>query len=143
ASVFMRGTNSDHVLVLVDGVRIDSAAGGVAINHFPLGLVERLEVIRGPGAAMYGSDAVGGVINIITRSHRGNNLKQVTAGIGSNQTRKGDVVAKADVNEQGHLQLAAGFEKTDGYDIKSTQTGVDYGYESQNLMGGYEHRFND
>ncbi|QSA19016.1 TonB-dependent receptor plug domain-containing protein, partial [Vibrio furnissii] len=41
ASVFMRGTNSDHVLVLVDGVRIDSAAGGVAINHFPLGLVER------------------------------------------------------------------------------------------------------
>ncbi|MBY7902159.1 TonB-dependent receptor [Vibrio fluvialis] len=143
ASVFMRGTNSDHVLVLVDGVRIDSAAGGVAINRFPLGLVERLEVIRGPGAAMYGSDAVGGVINIITRSHRGNNLKQVTAGIGSNQTRKGDVVAKADVNEQGHLQLAAGFEKTDGYDIKSTQTGVDYGYESQNLMGGYEHRFND
>ncbi|MBY7783396.1 TonB-dependent receptor [Vibrio fluvialis] len=143
ASVFMRGTNSDHVLVLVDGVRIDSAAGGVAINHFPLGLVERLEVIRGPGAAMYGSDAVGGVINIITRSHRGNNLKQVTAGIGSNQTRKGDVVAKADVNEQGHLQLAAGFEKTDGYDIKSTQTGVDYGYESQNLMGGYEYRFND
>ncbi|EPA8368300.1 TonB-dependent receptor [Vibrio fluvialis] len=143
ASVFMRGTNSDHVLVLVDGVRIDSAAGGVAINHFPLGLVERLEVIRGPGAAMYGSDAVGGVINIITRSHRGNNLKQVTAGIGSNQTRKGDVVAKTDVNEQGHLQLAAGFEKTDGYDIKSTQTGVDYGYESQNLMGGYEHRFND
>ncbi|ELI5739775.1 TonB-dependent receptor [Vibrio fluvialis] len=143
ASVFMRGTNRDHVLVLVDGVRIDSAAGGVAINHFPLGLVERLEVIRGPGAAMYGSDAVGGVINIITRSHRGNNLKQVTAGIGSNQTRKGDVVAKADVNEQGHLQLAAGFEKTDGYDIKSTQTGVDYGYESQNLMGGYEHRFND
>ncbi|MBL4297403.1 TonB-dependent receptor [Vibrio fluvialis] len=143
ASVFMRGTNSDHVLVLVDGVRIDSAAGGVAINHFPLGLVERLEVIRGPGAAMYGSDAVGGVINIITRSHRGNNLKQVTVGIGSNQTRKGDVVAKADVNEQGHLQLAAGFEKTDGYDIKSTQTGVDYGYESQNLMGGYEYRFND
>ncbi|QTH04890.1 TonB-dependent receptor domain-containing protein [Vibrio fluvialis] len=143
ASVFMRGTNSDHVLVLVDGVRIDSAAGGVAINHFPLGLVERLEVIRGPGAAMYGSDAVGGVINIITRSHRGNNLKQVTVGIGSNQARKGDVVAKADVNEQGHLQLAAGFEKTDGYDIKSTQTGVDYGYESQNLMGGYEHRFND
>lgn len=143
ASVFMRGTNSSHVLVLVDGVRIDSAAGGVAINRFPLGLVERLEVIRGPGAAMYGSDAVGGVINIITRSHRGNNLKQVTVGIGSHQARKGDVVAKADVNEQGHLQLAAGFEKTDGYDIKSTQTGVYYGYESQNLMGGYEHRFND
>lgn len=143
ASVFMRGTNSGHVLVLVDGVRVNSAAGGVEINHFPLGLVERLEVIRGPGAAVYGSDAVGGVINIITRSHRGNSLKQVTVGVGSNQSRKGEVVAKADVNEQGHLQLAAGFEKTDGYDIKSIQTGVDYGYENQNLMGGYEHRFNE
>jgi len=143
ASVFMRGTNSGHVLVLVDGVRIDSAAGGVAINRFPLGLVERIEIVRGPSAAIYGSDAIGGVINIITRSHRGHSLKQVTVGIGSDKARKGDVVAKTDVNEQGHLQLAAGFEKTDGYDIKSTQTGVDYGYESQDLMGGYEHRFND
>ena len=44
ASIFMRGTNSSHVLILVDGVRIDSAAGGVAINRFPIGLVERLEV---------------------------------------------------------------------------------------------------
>ncbi|NMS18791.1 TonB-dependent receptor, partial [Vibrio parahaemolyticus] len=67
----------------------------------------------------------------------------VTVGVGSNQSRKGEVVAKADVNELGHLQLAAGFEKTDGYDIKSIQTGVDYGYENQNLMGGYEHRFNE
>ena len=142
ASIFMRGTNSSHVLILVDGVRIDSAAGGVAINRFPIGLVERLEVIRGSGAAMYGSDAIGGVINIITRSHRGNNLKQVTVGVGSNQSRKGEVVTRTDVNELGHLQLSAGFEKTDGYDIKSLQTGVDYGYESQNLMGGYEHRFN-
>lgn len=143
SSVFMRGTNSSHVLVLVDGIRIDSAAGGVAINRFPLGLVERVEVVRGPGAAMYGSDAVGGVINIITRSHRGNNLKQLTVGIGSHQSRKADVVTKADVNQNGHMQLAAGFEQTEGYDITSTQTGVDYGYDSKSLMGGYEHRFND
>ncbi|MGY5585629.1 TonB-dependent receptor domain-containing protein [Vibrio cincinnatiensis] len=142
-SIFIRGTNSSHVLVLVDGVRIDSAAGGVAINHFPIGLVERLEVIRGSGAAMYGSDAIGGVINIITRSHRGNNLKQVTVGIGSHHSRQGDIVAKSDINDNGHFQLASGFEKTEGYDIKKNQTGVDYGYENQNLMGGYEHRFND
>ncbi|MBF4253613.1 TonB-dependent receptor, partial [Vibrio anguillarum] len=64
ASIFMRGTNSDHVLVLVDGIRINSSAGGVAINRFPIGLVERLEVIRGPSASVYGSDAIGGVINI-------------------------------------------------------------------------------
>ncbi len=142
ASVFMRGTNSDHVLVLVDGVRIESAAGGVAINRFPVGLVERLEIVRGSGAAMYGSDAIGGVINIITRTHLGDNLKQVNAGVGSNASRQGSVVVKNDTSEQGHLQLAAGFENTDGYDIKETGTGIDYGYDSQNLMGGYEHQFN-
>ncbi|MBJ6926929.1 TonB-dependent receptor plug domain-containing protein, partial [Vibrio cholerae] len=81
--VFIRGTNSNHVLVLVDGIRINSSAGGVALNRFPIGLVERLEVIRGPNAAVYGSDAIGGVINIITRSHRGDDAKQVSLGIGS------------------------------------------------------------
>ncbi len=143
ASIFMRGTNSSHVLILVDGVRIDSAAGGVALNRFPIGLVERLEVIRGSGAAMYGSDAIGGVINIITRTHRGDNFNQANVGAGSNHSRKGSVVAKNDTSEQGHLQLAAGFETTDGYDIKETSTGIDYGYDSQSLMAGYEHRFND
>jgi vitamin B12 transporter len=144
ASIFMRGTNSNHVLLLVDGIRISSAAGGVSFNKFPLGLVERVEVVRGPRAAIYGSDAVGGVINIITRSHQGDNFNQATLSIGSNSSRKSNFVAKNDVSGQGHLQLTAGFEKTDGYDIKeSDSTDIDYGYESQNLMGGYEHRFND
>ncbi len=143
ASIFIRGTNSSHVLVLVDGVRIDSAAGGVAINRFPVGLVERLEVIRGSGAAIYGSDAIGGVINIITRTHRGDSLKQVNAGVGSNASRQGSVVVKNDTSYSGHLQLAAGFENTDGYDIKESNSGIEYGYDSQNLMGGYEHQFNE
>lgn len=140
ASIFMRGTNSDHVLVLVDGIRINSSAGGVAINRFPIGLVERLEVIRGPSASVYGSDAIGGVINIITRSHRGDDAKQLALGIGSLASKKADIVAKADVNEKGHIQVAAGFEQTDGYDIKKTGNGTQYGFDSQNLMAGYEHQ---
>ncbi|MBF4284218.1 TonB-dependent receptor [Vibrio anguillarum] len=140
ASIFMRGTNSDHVLVLVDGIRINSSAGGVAINRFPIGLVERLEVIRGPSASVYGSDAIGGVINIITRSHRGDDAKQLALGIGSLASKKADIVAKADVNEQGHIQVAAGFEQTDGYDIKKTGNGPQYGFDSQNLIAGYEHQ---
>lgn len=143
ASVFMRGTNSDHVLVLVDGIRINSSAGGVAINRFPIGLVERLEVIRGPNAAVYGSDAIGGVINIITRSHRGDEAKQVSLGIGSLSSKKADVIAKADVEENGHLQVAAGFEQTDGYDIKNAGKGTQYGFDGQNLMAGYEHQLNE
>lgn len=70
ASVFIRGTNSDHVLVLLDGMPINDASGSGAAFNFgvdTLGDIERIEVVRGPMAALYGSAAIGGVINLITR----------------------------------------------------------------------------
>ena len=71
-SVFMRGTDSDQVLVLVDGVRIGSAtAGGAAWQDLPVDLIERIEIVRGPRSGLYGADAVGGVVQIfkIGRAH--------------------------------------------------------------------------
>ena len=70
ASVFIRGTNSDQVLVLRDGMPINDAADPSGAFNFgvdTLADVERIEVIRGPMAALYGSGAIGGVINLITR----------------------------------------------------------------------------
>ncbi|BCG65341.1 MAG: vitamin B12 transporter [Methyloprofundus sp.] len=68
-SVFLRGTESDHVLVLIDGVRAGSAtSGGAAWQHIPISEVESIEVIRGPKSSLYGADAIGGVIHIHTRS---------------------------------------------------------------------------
>lgn len=70
--VSIRGMGSEHTLVLVDGQRIGSAAGAVAHADFDLGWVpveaiERIEVVRGPMSSLYGSEALGGVVNIITR----------------------------------------------------------------------------
>ncbi|HEY1934730.1 MAG TPA: TonB-dependent receptor [Acetobacteraceae bacterium] len=70
ASVFIRGANSDHVLVLIDGMPINDAADSSGAFNFgtdTLADIERIEVIRGPMAALYGSGAIGGVINLITR----------------------------------------------------------------------------
>lgn len=67
-SVFMRGTNSNHVLVLIDGVRVAAAgSGGFTWEILDPALIERIEIVRGPRAARWGSDAIGGVIQIFTR----------------------------------------------------------------------------
>lgn len=68
SSVFLRGTNSDHVLVLIDGIKVGSATSGTTPFEFvPIDQVERVEIIRGPQSSLYGSEAIGGVIQIFTR----------------------------------------------------------------------------
>ena len=71
-SIFLRGANSNHTLVLVDGQRISSSFSGLsALQHINIDQIERIEVLRGPAASLYGADAVGGVIQIFTRRDRG------------------------------------------------------------------------
>lgn len=68
ASVSIRGLESRHTLVLIDGVRTGSAtSGSPALDNLPLDAIERIEIVRGPLSALYGSDAVGGVVQIFTR----------------------------------------------------------------------------
>ncbi len=145
-SVMIRGTNSSHTLVMVDGVRVSSSVGsGTGINQFPIGMVERIEVIRGPSAAKYGSDAIGGVINIITRSTPGDDRKQVTVGLGSLGHKEANFVTKSDVNDNGHLQIAAGFDQIDGYNVRplSTNAGDKHGSSAQNILLSYEHKISE
>lgn len=67
ASLFPRGGESDYTLVLVDGVRANSFGGGVDLSQVPLENIDRIEIVRGPQSALYGSDAIGGVVHVITR----------------------------------------------------------------------------
>ena len=67
-SLFMRGTESDHTLVLIDGVRVNSVSdGGGALQLLPVEMIERVEIVRGARTSLYGSDAIGGVIQIFTK----------------------------------------------------------------------------
>jgi len=71
-SLFLRGTNSNHTLTLIDGVRASSATTGkFSLTALDLSQVERIEIVRGPRASLYGSDAIGGVIQIFTRKSTG------------------------------------------------------------------------
>ncbi len=67
-SLFMRGTNSDHTLILIDGVKANTASEGFArLENIPVAQIERIEVVRGPQSSLYGADAIGGVIQIFTK----------------------------------------------------------------------------
>jgi vitamin B12 transporter len=80
-SLFIRGAETRFTAVYIDGVRVDSqSTGGAAWESIPLAQIDRIEVLRGPAAAVYGSDAVGGVIQLFTR--RGEEGVAPYAGIG-------------------------------------------------------------
>ncbi len=83
-SLFVRGTESDHVLVLVDGIKLGSAtSGGASIQDVPIDQIERIEIVRGPFSSLYGSEAIGGVIQIFTRRPQGSLVPTFSLGWGS------------------------------------------------------------
>ncbi|MBK7000003.1 MAG: TonB-dependent receptor [Rhodoferax sp.] len=82
--LFLRGASSSQTLVLVDGMRVGSAtSGGAALENLPLERVERIEILRGAASALYGPDAVGGVIQIFTRAPSKNLEALTNIGLGS------------------------------------------------------------
>lgn len=90
-SVFIRGANSGHTLVLVDGIEVNDPGNPGRLfdfASFPVENIERIEIVRGPGSTLYGSDAMGGVINIITRKGSGKLKFSLAAEGGSFRTHQ-------------------------------------------------------
>lgn len=141
-SVFMRGTNSSHVLVLVDGVKVGSATtGSIAFEDLPLDQVERIEVVRGPRSSLYGSEAIGGVIQIFTRKGGNGFQPEVSVSVGSHNTQKANVNL-AGGTEATWYNLNAGTEQTDGFNATANNQEPDadgYARDSVALRAG--HRF--
>jgi vitamin B12 transporter len=114
-SLFLRGTESDHVLFLVDGIKIGSAtSGGAALQDIPVDQIERIELVRGPRSSLYGSEAIGGVIQIFTRRGRQPFAPEFSVGYGTDNTRK--VTAGVALNgDRGWLSANGAYNDTDGF----------------------------
>lgn len=117
ASVFMRGASATHTLLLVDGMPLGSATTGApSLHNLPLSQIERIEILRGPASSLYGSDAIGGVIQVFTRRGDGPSRVNAYVGIGSHNTRE----AQAGVSGgSGPLSYSAAASRysTDGFSV--------------------------
>jgi vitamin B12 transporter len=74
AAAFIRGGNSQHTLVLLDGVRLNPTTQGAALQNLSPEMLDRIEIVRGPRSTLYGSDAMGGVVQLFTRRPAGRAL---------------------------------------------------------------------
>jgi vitamin B12 transporter len=89
SSTFMRGANSNHTLVLIDGIRANSATvGATALDQIMLDQIDRIEVVRGNVSSLYGSEAIGGVIQVFTKRGKGKSGLNVAAGYGTENTAR-------------------------------------------------------
>ena len=134
--VYVRGTTSRHLLVMINGVRIGSATLGSAdFSQIPLTGVERIEFIRGSRAALYGSDAVGGVLNIITAYQQGENMAQVSAGAGSDGYYQLAGSVAGNLGQSGWGKVAIKGEQADGFSArKLPYEEDDDGFKNRNVV---------
>jgi len=113
-SLFMRGSASSQVLVLVDGVRIGAASSGMpALQDLPIDQIERVEIVRGPRSSLYGSEAIGGVIQIFTRA-AGQGLQQNLALTAGSHNLRQASAGFSNRGERGWVSAQGAWQKTDG-----------------------------
>ena len=157
-SLFMRGANSNQVLIMIDGVRISAVSNGNAqlANILP-DQIDHIEVVRGNVSALYGSDAIGGVVQIFTKNGAGQApAANAQVEYGSNNTRQGTVGYGGQVGDTS-FNVTGSMFKTDGFSAinaaqwngdnpKSVARGIgpnpaNNPYENKSVSGQIKHKF--
>jgi vitamin B12 transporter len=147
ASVFMRGTSSIQVLILLDGVRVNSASTGTtALDQIMLDNIERIEIVRGNVSSLYGSEAIGGVIQLFTKQGHGAPAFNASAGIGNLGSQRAAAGFNGEVGDNA-FSLNASRIRTDGVSainpqLKPVANPNANGYDNNTLNAQFKHRFN-
>jgi len=130
-SIFIRGTDSNHATVLVDGVRINPGTiGGAQIQNVSPDVVDRIEIVKGPRSTLYGTDAIGGVINIITRKYDTSGF-DASVGYGRYDTRQASFSGGFG-SDKGEIGFTGSWFDTEGFPAQ-TPSDVDSGFENKSF----------
>lgn len=128
-SVFIRGAESNHTLLLIDGVKVNTGTdGGVPWQNINPAMIERIEIVRGPRSTLYGSEAIGGVIQIFTRKSRAALTQGGAIGLGTNNTYTAEArIGAASDRWRGGMDLS--FFSSDGFQTRTAAT-QDRGFDN-------------
>lgn len=125
-SLFTRGTDSNHTVVLLDGVRINPGTiGGAALQNIAPESLERIEVVKGPGSSLYGTDAIGGVVQLFTRDAKNSGIS-AGASYGSHATQQFSGDAAFAAGDKVKFGLGGSYAESDGiptYDFSTDDRG--------------------
>ena len=146
SSIFLRGTNSNQVVVLVDGLRISSVTDGrTNFGNIPLSQIDHIEILRGPASSLYGQDALGGVIQIFTK--RGDSTPRFNAaiGYGNYNTKSADAGFNGRMNDV-KFSINVSSLTTDGFSalqIKNDARSDRDGYRNLSVNGAMSYLLSD
>lgn len=131
-SLFTRGTESNHTVVLIDGVRVNPGTiGSPALQNIAPESVQRIEVVKGPRSTLYGSDAIGGVVNVITNAATQRGLTGYASG-GRYDTVAGGIDGGWRLGEAAGLGFGADYRESEGFPTRVGDA-VDRGYDNLTL----------
>ena len=120
----IRGAEANHTLVVLDGIKLNDPYFGneLYLHHLPVQLINRVEVLRGPQSSIYGSDAVGGVVNLTTPKYSKNSRPSIQAGLGTHSASNVKAIFGA-ANDSNTISLALNSFRTDG--ISAAKSGTE------------------
>jgi vitamin B12 transporter len=143
-NVFTRGTNSNHTLFLIDGVRASSSTTGTfSLERLTLDDIDHIEIVRGPRSTQWGSEAIGGIVHIFTRKNESQYARIGAGSFGTRQASAGIVVGNQHV-----FRLNGSYEQADGFSATNPNAGFFYnpqdnGHRKNNLNMSLNSRFSD
>ena len=138
SSIFLRGSNSNHTLVKINGIKINpSTAGGASVYNLDTQLINAVEIGYGPLSAVHGSNAIGGVIDISTKSRSKNVKTALGLSLGPDEFRKYIFKTSQEISDNIFFDISASNSKTDGFPSLSNSD-LDRGYENKTIISNIE-----
>jgi vitamin B12 transporter len=138
SSIFLRGSNSNHTLVKINGIKINpSTAGGASVYNLDTQLINAVEIGYGPLSAIHGSNAIGGVIDISTKSRNKSVKTALGLSSGPDEFHKYIFKTSQEISDNIFFDISASNSKTDGFPSLSNSD-LDRGYENKTIISNIE-----